>query len=345
MATGSVNILSAPDKPCKKCNNIPLSGLKCVSGASLIHPGCAKYLKNLVILSETAVNCCGNNVNVDKVVCNDKDVDAMDDNLQVCEGNRTEIDYLKAIIKQKDFSIQCLNDTVASLKEQLKLINFFQNSALPVSKRESKDTAAKEDRSASSDKKKLFSKVVQSERDNNSNQGNKNVPTPINTQGNVVSNQKDTNNQTNTQQSKTKSQRNNIDSSTVPATPCYSKENVDKEDFIVVKSRKKTFKNRSLVAGSSTTGTLLGVEKQIHFHVCRLHPSTTEENLTQFLSKNDINGVTVTKLNSKFPNIYSSFRLSANENLKEVILNPNLWPSGVLINRFFWSVPKTTEQG
>uniref|UniRef100_A0A1Y1LPE0 Uncharacterized protein n=2 Tax=Photinus pyralis TaxID=7054 RepID=A0A1Y1LPE0_PHOPY len=88
----------------------------------------------------------------------------------------------------------------------------------------------------------------------------------------------------------------------------------------------------------------MGVVKKLHFHVCRLHPNTEADFLKEYLIKNNIVNAEVTKLNSKFPDVYSSFKISVGENLKESILKPDLWPSGVLINRFFWNPSKVDDR-
>ena len=72
--------------------------------------------------------------------------------------------------------------------------------------------------------------------------------------------------------------------------------------------------------------------------VSQLNPDTSESDMTYFVKlqfPQDTN-VTCTKLKTKFDS-YSSFRIMLNGiNFKDSLkLNPESWPSGVLIKRFY----------
>lgn len=78
------------------------------------------------------------------------------------------------------------------------------------------------------------------------------------------------------------------------------------------------------------------------FHVTKLHPETTAEELAKFL-KSDLPKVRVEKLDSLHPESYSSFKIAVSEANEKKILNPSLWPSGCRINRFFHARKKPTD--
>lgn len=46
-------------------------------------------------------------------------------------------------------------------------------------------------------------------------------------------------------------------------------------------------------------------------------------------------GAVVEQLHSRYPDSYSSFKLSVPEGEADKVLDPNLWPSGVFVNHFF----------
>lgn len=71
------------------------------------------------------------------------------------------------------------------------------------------------------------------------------------------------------------------------------------------------------------------------FHVYRLDPKCSTENVEDFLKSNAIDQYQVEKLQSKFPNDYSSFKVAVPEGLQQKFTDPEIWPENVKINRFF----------
>lgn len=75
-------------------------------------------------------------------------------------------------------------------------------------------------------------------------------------------------------------------------------------------------------------------ELRSHWHVYRLHPDTTPDEVLNYL-KTDFPGVLVEKLNSSRPSLYSSFKVTVREEDGSKMLNADLWPNGARIRRFF----------
>lgn len=49
---------NAAAKKCKKCNIVPVSGLKCVNCSVIMHRGCVKYYSDILIINEKYMKCC-----------------------------------------------------------------------------------------------------------------------------------------------------------------------------------------------------------------------------------------------------------------------------------------------
>lgn len=84
----------------------------------------------------------------------------------------------------------------------------------------------------------------------------------------------------------------------------------------------------------ATTGGLNSGQLLSFLHVYKLHPHTTEVELNNYL-KQAFPEVTSEKLNSRYPNYYSSFKVTIHEEHLNTAMDPSFWPKGVLVNRFF----------
>lgn len=119
--------------------------------------------------------------------------------------------------------------------------------------------------------------------------------------------------------------------SNVPADDA-DKDNAPFEKYV---SRRKRAKSK-LIIGSSTSQNL-AIKQPLNLaflHVYKLHPETAVEELREFLLP-IFPEVQVEKLNSKYPNYYSSFKVAVSESKLQAALTPTLWPRGVCVNRFF----------
>lgn len=71
-----------------------------------------------------------------------------------------------------------------------------------------------------------------------------------------------------------------------------------------------------------------------YLHVFRLCPKTTAEDVSRYIGQL-CTGVAVEMLASRHPEEYSSFKLVVPFQHLEVLKNPNVWPAGTNIKKFF----------
>lgn len=89
------------------------------------------------------------------------------------------------------------------------------------------------------------------------------------------------------------------------------------------------------IQGSSETQTLLkSVPKAGYIHVSRLDPATRAEDVQEFAAR-ICRVLRCESLASKHPESYSSFKLTVPCENIGLLLNADLWPKGVLVQRFF----------
>ena len=79
--------------------------------------------------------------------------------------------------------------------------------------------------------------------------------------------------------------------------------------------------------------------------VSRLHPTTTDEELTQCVSAMkdniDVKQVEYTRLKCRHENLYASYHVAISVNSAvlshavELFMSPVVWPDGVFVKRFF----------
>lgn len=114
----------------------------------------------------------------------------------------------------------------------------------------------------------------------------------------------------------------------------FSKTTIDDFTLVVNRKRNKT-RSDTVIKGSATNSILKGVEKQAHLHVYRLDKSTNVEDIVTHLKSNQFNKISCEKLQSKHPEEYTSFKISVPISDLDKIKNPDIWPTGTCINRYF----------
>lgn len=114
-------------------------------------------------------------------------------------------------------------------------------------------------------------------------------------------------------------------------------ESTGNSDWNIVKSRKHIGKPSGIVGKDNNgNGKIRAAERKTQLYISRLHPSTTVCDLTEFL-KDKFPEVYCEQGRSKFPENYSSFKITINEENHNLAMDPGLWPSGIYINKFFRS--------
>lgn len=105
------------------------------------------------------------------------------------------------------------------------------------------------------------------------------------------------------------------------------------------KSRK-----RSGIVGvdSSARGGLRAVHKCVDLHICMLHPSTTANDLEDYL-RPSFPEVSCEAVTPRYPEKYSSFKVRLFDSNFKKAMNPAEWPEGVLIRKFFYQRRATLQ--
>ena len=78
------------------------------------------------------------------------------------------------------------------------------------------------------------------------------------------------------------------------------------------------------------------MDKKAHLHLYHLHNDVTTDNIIEYLQSLKFENCIVTKLQSKYPQSYASYRITAPFNLLNEISNQDIWPEGAKIQRYFF---------
>jgi hypothetical protein len=134
---------------------------------------------------------------------------------------------------------------------------------------------------------------------------------------------------------------------------CPSKAKNEDDDFILVKSRKKLNNKIKPIIGTRPVTQEADKEstclkamvppvrppKQAHLYVGRLHPSTTTDDVEWHIyDHTPVKKVEVTKVDSKseYSAQFAAFKVSFDYEHLETLTNPNVWPTGSLVNKYFF---------
>lgn len=102
------------------------------------------------------------------------------------------------------------------------------------------------------------------------------------------------------------------------------------DSFQVVNRRKP----RKFIIGKKQDDGLLVAQKEVHLHIWRLSPSTTEDDLTNYIKKS-LPDLEIACSALKARGNYASFKVTTLESAYDDLISPDFWPNGVAIDRFF----------
>lgn len=115
--------------------------------------------------------------------------------------------------------------------------------------------------------------------------------------------------------------------------------------FTVVTRKKRYTKPKApLIRGTAEDSVIRGVMKYAYLHAYRLDPTLKAENVKNCLLSKNIGTVMCEQLNSKYPEEYSSFKVSLPAEKVEEARNPSLWPTGVCIDHFLLHLGQNKAQ-
>lgn len=115
----------------------------------------------------------------------------------------------------------------------------------------------------------------------------------------------------------------------------------ENNEFLIVQTRKRSNKNKT-VTGTAANMQLKAVSKFSYVYVTRLDKDITVDDVKRHLNQINFKEVICDKMNSKHPEIYSSFRVGVPSYRIEQLKNPENWPVGALVNTFFWRMKPET---
>jgi hypothetical protein len=113
----------------------------------------------------------------------------------------------------------------------------------------------------------------------------------------------------------------------------------DDSEFRVVthkKGPKRNHRNRDVVVGTSppTEGSLAAAPRMLWLHISRLNKVVTADDVLNYVkTKLPNEKITCEKLTTQFEN--TSFKIGADFKLLKTLNQPDFWPSGVIVRRFF----------
>lgn len=102
--------------------------------------------------------------------------------------------------------------------------------------------------------------------------------------------------------------------------------------------RRRRRASRAVVGtrASDAAGGLSAAPRLHHHHVFNFAPATSCDDIKNFLSTAGLSGIECVRLNSRRPEVYASFRLSAHESLDSTLTNAGFWPEGIFVKRYFF---------
>lgn len=108
--------------------------------------------------------------------------------------------------------------------------------------------------------------------------------------------------------------------------------------------RKKFTRTRPIYGKAIEETPFKGVTKYIDYHVYRLPPKFTEEDVMNYLRSKGIHDIKCQKMVSRYPDEYSSFKISVSLKLDRAFRNPQIWPEFCVINRFLQRLPEKNKK-
>lgn len=314
---------SACSSTCKRCKAKLITGLKCRNCNSFYHPSCAKKASNVSIIDENTIQCCsadfkkGNRNFSEEEFC--EALFAMAD-----ENHKIDVHIMSYLIQQKDLVISELRDKVIILMDQIDLLKdviYNRNNNQKSYTTGQNNTTNNDVRNNFNNQNKQNDKVSDKASD-------KNV---VDTQNGLGFNIESINNSIQTTISGEESQQAVLTegSSETRAWTEVVKKNITK--------RIHPSKPKQIVVGgnsSSNNNMLKTVPKKTYLFVSRLDPSTTVNMLEDYVKVN-FPEVKCEPLKAKYPEHYSSFKITINEENLEKAMDSKQWPQGALVMRYF----------
>ncbi|KAG5880855.1 hypothetical protein JTB14_034264 [Gonioctena quinquepunctata] len=300
----------APTKVCKRCKTVALTGKKFVNCDAIIHTGCLKYLKNVTDIDNNQIICC-ETPRSDKCA---SESDILHDASDI-QDKKVDMKIFNYILNLKDIMINKLRENIDLLNKHIKLIT--ENDILKQNKPVSLSTQSqilvpirnKVADKVVPDKTKQKSVWVQPEETPNTSK-KANPPVKENKGNSPIIKRNDVSAALLHEETSLKlTEYINLDkeiprNSQTPDDPTSS----SKFDWKQAVGRRNRNRRQMITGNNKETLAVKRVPKHVTLHVCRVDKETTVASLTALLNEN-FPEATCESMNSRFPAIYSSFKV------------------------------------
>lgn len=135
-----------------------------------------------------------------------------------------------------------------------------------------------------------------------------------------------------------------IPKSIEPAKDCHTPRHENKAEWTFPKRRFRSRRSAVIYGNGQGTSDFKGVKKYIDYHVSRLPPELEVADVIKYLNGKNITDIKCLKMVSKYPEEYSSFKISVCLNQDKEFCNPDIWPEFCVINRFLLNLPNRKQR-
>ena len=311
MASNSGSSLS-----CKKCKAKVVNGWKCIICGCYFHSSCGK-LRNVKVVDDNLINCCEKSSDSASPDGDAAFFDAMD---EISGPNRKiNVNIFNYIVKQKDMIIHELRDKISLLNQHIELLSKQNLTVI----------------NTNPDKSQKYEKVMLK-------------PDLSKTKESGVVQKVQAKSHLSEPQLKKNPEKKEITKKEVSSAIAQAETQLKMDGYInlakdeastsckdgkwneVVKTKRK----RQVIIGSNKeSASVVGVPSYAMLHVYRIRPQTTCDELTD-LMRTHFPEIKCESLNSKYPDLYSSFKVTILANDFKKAMDSNLWPYGACISRF-----------
>lgn len=294
---------------CKRCNKTVTTGHKCIKCGVISHKSCLKNVK-AKFFEDSTVDCCFSMPEPN-----------LPSNVSTAAQSLMyiKIEYFEELIKQKDIIIETQKNAISNqqitIVAQQELICHLKHSLSNSLPNEIKNTA-------NSEVQNDLNNMVNSNRNLTKHTNVNHSSNNSNISGTMVSNA--------VHQAEAK-------------LYCDKLINLANEDSIEDIKATKKIRKSTLIVGNSINSTVCPFkaasnqeDKYHYYHATNFGLDTKADGLQDYL-RGYAKSCIVETLLSRHPQKYKSFKITLRKEEAQSILNEDIWPKGVIINRFFRS--------
>lgn len=357
MAPSDSGSVGAPTKVCILCNKNALTNLiECYFCNKVYHKRCCE--RNNVKFHE----------NCNKVICceSERETEVYEDSISFSNENfvelRTKVTFLEKIIREKDLMIESKNQIIADkdkiielLNSQSKLVDVITTkNGLLTMENSIEEMKAQGQKVKMSYKDSLIKDGKQNKRQSShapqvaSMSKNKNVKVKVSTTAATRTTggvgQEQTDFETESQNSVRDDPTNQLSKR---SADCHltNENNLNLESDKNDGEKPKTAYNRNKkndwsIKGMSKNNNVKASGKKAFLFVSRISPDTTPQTFSAMVRSTFAEAV-CESIPSKHPDVYLSFKVCIDESNLDTAKDPNIWPHGSLVRRFFQQRVKT----